>query len=261
MINELKQNGLSEKEARVYLAALELGKGTVQDIAKKAGVNRTTVYVMITVLEKRGLMKQVKIGKRSFFVAENPDAIISMLHKEKNGIEDREREMRKILPELKTLFNVAPGRPKIRFYEGTEVYKKIAEDIFEADTREILEIYNADLIRDVISDDEAKEFYKKRLARGIFYRALYTRKEGPFRTPPEKAEERFLSKEEFPVSGNIFIYGNRVGMASLKGSIIGVIIESDEISETLKSLFELGWESGKKRKNGKEDPDDDLLIE
>ncbi|MBI2637854.1 MAG: hypothetical protein HYW88_03050 [Candidatus Sungbacteria bacterium] len=259
MINELKKNGLSDKEAKVYLAALELGKGTVQDIAKKAGVNRTTVYVMIVLLEKRGLLKQVKIGKRSFFVAENPDAIISMLHKEKNEIEDREREMRKILPELKTLYNVAPDRPKIRFYEGEEVYKKIAEDIFESAAREILEIYNADLIRGVISEEESKEFYKKRLARGVYYRALYTRREGPFKTPLEKAEERFLQKGEFPISGDIFIYGNRVGMASLKGNIIGVIIESEEISETLRSLFELGW--GQNKKTGAYDAGDDLLDE
>lgn len=40
--NKLKELGLADKEARVYLASLELGSDTVQNIAKKSGVNRAT---------------------------------------------------------------------------------------------------------------------------------------------------------------------------------------------------------------------------
>ena len=44
---------LSEKEAAVYLAALQLGWVPVQDIAKLSKVNRATTYVMIESLKKR----------------------------------------------------------------------------------------------------------------------------------------------------------------------------------------------------------------
>src|SRR3989338_386223 len=113
MINELKKIGLSDKEAKVYLAGLELGKASVQDIAKKAGVNRTTVYVMVGSLENRGLMKTMKVGKRTFFVSENPDTFLDVLKKSKKEIEEKEMEIKEILPELKSLYNVAPGKPKI----------------------------------------------------------------------------------------------------------------------------------------------------
>lgn len=36
----LEKFGLSEKEAKIYLATLELGQATVQQIAKKAGLVR-----------------------------------------------------------------------------------------------------------------------------------------------------------------------------------------------------------------------------
>lgn len=36
---ELISFGLSEKEAKVYLAALELGAETAQNLSKKAGIN------------------------------------------------------------------------------------------------------------------------------------------------------------------------------------------------------------------------------
>jgi|SRR3990172_7469228 len=243
MLNELKNIGLSEKEAKIYLGALELGKASIQDIAKKSGVNRTTTYVIIVALEKQGLVKTLRVGKRNYFAAESPDSILEIVRREKREAEAKESELKKIIPELKTLFNIAPGRPKIRFYEGPEVYKKITSDILESDATEILEIYNADLITGVFSKDEIKEYSKKRVEKGIHWRTIYTRREGPFRNPLDLAEERFLAQSPFSISGDIMIYGNRVGITSLKGTIIGVIIESEEISETMRTLFNIAWQN------------------
>ena len=41
---QLKSLGFSEKEARVYLALLELGPSTTTEIARKSKINRTTGY-------------------------------------------------------------------------------------------------------------------------------------------------------------------------------------------------------------------------
>ena len=51
---ELQDLGLSEKEAKVYLTALEMGAETAQNIAKKANVNRATTYVQIDSLKAKG---------------------------------------------------------------------------------------------------------------------------------------------------------------------------------------------------------------
>ena len=61
---ELEHLGLSDKEARVYLAALEMGPSPVQDISHKAHVNRATTYVMIESLAARGLMSTFQKGKK-----------------------------------------------------------------------------------------------------------------------------------------------------------------------------------------------------
>ena len=42
--NELQQLGLSEKEAKVYLASLELGSTSVLEISKKAGLKRLYLH-------------------------------------------------------------------------------------------------------------------------------------------------------------------------------------------------------------------------
>ncbi len=55
-LDELKNAGLSENEAKVYLAALELGETSVYRLAKKSLVKRTTTYLAVETLKEKGLM-------------------------------------------------------------------------------------------------------------------------------------------------------------------------------------------------------------
>ncbi len=51
----LQAAGLTDKEARIYLAALELGQAPVLRIAQKAGIKRPTAYVTLGELQAKGL--------------------------------------------------------------------------------------------------------------------------------------------------------------------------------------------------------------
>ncbi|MEY4744239.1 MAG: hypothetical protein RL272_184, partial [Candidatus Parcubacteria bacterium] len=68
LAKELQKIGLSENEAKVYLAGLELGPSTAQMMAAKATVSRPTTYIMIESLIKRGLMSSFQKGKKRYFV-------------------------------------------------------------------------------------------------------------------------------------------------------------------------------------------------
>jgi sugar-specific transcriptional regulator TrmB len=49
----LKQLNFSSKEIDVYLAALRLGKGSITELAKKAGIKRPTVRKKFSQLKNR----------------------------------------------------------------------------------------------------------------------------------------------------------------------------------------------------------------
>ena len=68
VIKILKNLGLDEKEIKVYLACLQLGSATVQDLSVKSGVKRTNIYNFIDDMKQRGLLSETKIGKRILFV-------------------------------------------------------------------------------------------------------------------------------------------------------------------------------------------------
>ncbi len=241
---ELQKLGLSEKEAKVYLASLELGPSVVQVLARKAGVNRATTYVMIESLIKRGLMSSFEKGKKRFFTAESPFQLLSLLKKQEAEIKEKQKGIEEILPELKALFASAEEKPRVRFFEGKEGIKAIREDFLRTKDRKIETIYSADFIREVFTDEERRDFVEKRMKKGIKVRSIYTFKKG---TLTDKTATRSkIPIEKFPLFCDIIMYDNNVAITSLKGKLFGIIIESKEFADTMRSIFELAWEAAEK---------------
>ena len=59
MLKELQDMGLSEKEAKIYLASLEIGRATADQLAKQAKIVRSTTYVQLESLMKKGAGEHV----------------------------------------------------------------------------------------------------------------------------------------------------------------------------------------------------------
>ena len=55
----LTQVGFSENEAKLYVSLLNLGEGTVNEIARVAKVRRTTAYSVLREMVKKGLIVEV----------------------------------------------------------------------------------------------------------------------------------------------------------------------------------------------------------
>ena len=142
MINlELRKLGLKEKEVNVYLAALELGFSSVQNIARKAGISRPTAYDIIKELISKGLMKEVKRqgttqGERTFFAAESPDNLLGLLRVQKREIEEKEREFVRIISALRAKYNIA-GQSEIRGFKGKNEIKVLLDDFSQSQTANI----------------------------------------------------------------------------------------------------------------------------
>src|SRR3989338_9872725 len=119
--------GFSEKEVSVYLALLEMGRGTVSQIARKAEIHRTTGYDILDDLVAKGLVSIYGKEPKQEYSAESPENLskfISEEIKEKNKILEKTEE---IIPELKSVHNIK-DRPRVLFYEGRGGLEKVYED-------------------------------------------------------------------------------------------------------------------------------------
>lgn len=121
LLEILKNIGLDETEATVYLSSLSLGPTTVLKIARATNIKRTTIYGTIESLQSKGLMRIELKGLKQLYVAENPEKLEVML-------ESRQREFQASLPEFMALHKMEGGESVIKFYTGIKAMQQIYMD-------------------------------------------------------------------------------------------------------------------------------------
>lgn len=97
-LTKLEQLGLTKKQAKIYLACLELGSGTAQQIAEKARLPKSTVYDIMNSLISNGLVHTYRKGKKKYFSAADPELLQDKLKRQKQALDE-------IFPELQVLFS------------------------------------------------------------------------------------------------------------------------------------------------------------
>lgn len=234
---QLKSAGLTENEAKVYLAALELGETSVYRLAKKSGVKRTTTYLAVESLKEKGLMSGYSRNNVMLCYAENPRKLEEIL-------EEKKRNIHRIMPELLAFTNLIDKKPKIRFWEGDEAYKEVFKDVLKYPDAEMLGTFNENFFN--YGDYFVDHFIPERKRKKIWARFLFH--DNPrLRKLKHREHELFLksklvSSDHFKIEIEMVIYGqDKIGFVSYNEDM-AVIIESQKIHNTLKSFFEVIWE-------------------
>ena len=242
----LEYIGFSEKEVQVYLALLSLGKGTVTEISRKASINRPTAYHILASLSAKELVKVSGKEPKQEYVAESPDQIEKLLVKKIEEDQKFINEARKIIPELKSIHNVV-DRPKVFFYEGEEGLEKVYEDTLTS--HEPIRAYATVDDMHTGLKNYFPEYYKRRAKAGISIRSITPKTEiGIERKKHDKEESREMAlvpADKYYFSPEINIYDNKVMIASWREKL-GIIIESAEIADAMKKIYELAWAEAKR---------------
>jgi len=240
--NEIKKLGLSDKEAKIYLALLELGQVSPSEVASYSGANRATTYVILEELKKKGLATSLEKDKKIHFIAEPPERLSNLFEIEEKRLKENFAGLKKILPDLEKLYESRGERPKVRFFEGKEGVAAIREDILKTKTNYFYEFLPLDEIHRFFPPKPEIRHEKmiKKLSR-ILRKTIYTTKKG--RIFPEKSGKKdfnkFLPNEKFATE--IVIYDKKAALVAYKARPIGIIIEDETISNTIKTIFEIIW--------------------
>ncbi len=231
----LEKLGLNNKEALVYEALLELGSGGGQQIAVKAGLPKSTTYDILKTLSKNGLVNIYLKGKKRYFSAQDPNIL-------KDKIEKQTELINKFLPDIQAVYNTRLVKPKVRFYEGKQGVDIVIKEILK-EARELWAIGSAEEIFTKLND-YFPEFAKKRAHKKIPLKVLL--KES------EKAEERKrlgqqelrqvkIIKTQIEFKSLIWLWQNKLAMITLGDDLMVVVIESKEIVNTWRVMFEGIW--------------------
>lgn len=114
----LETLGFNRKEVDVYLAVLQSGKVSASDIARKTGINRTTVYSVSKELMKKGVIREDLGKKTRYLVALPPSELTSLTEKEERRLLEKKRMIENAIVQLEPLTKGAAfAIPKITFIE------------------------------------------------------------------------------------------------------------------------------------------------
>ena len=119
----LRKSGFSEKEAEVYLSLLKLGSSIVSDIAKKAGINRSTTYVILDALAKRGLVSITERRGVKVYNSISPEQLVQYLENNAKQFSELASVAKELIPKLKVETPKKESVPKIQIFEGEESMK------------------------------------------------------------------------------------------------------------------------------------------
>lgn len=238
---DLKQLGLREKEAELYLALLEAGEANIQDLVEKAGIKRTSVYHLLEYLKEKGFVGVTTKKKRKLYFAQDP-------RKLESDLDERRSIVRRVVPELLSMANFIQKKPIIRYFEGMEGIKEIYKEYLSHHEQEILSWWpEEESYTKTIGDNFFFEYYMpERLKHRIFKRVIAPNTK--YFVDLERDDTKQLRKtklidlpegEHRPIEVSIF-GGGKIALLSFNEKF-GLILESKDVYDNFKSLFESQW--------------------
>ena len=237
--------GLTDKEARVYLSLIELGTSLVSQIATKSSINRVTTYDILKRLKIKGLISSTTKNRLKYFTATDPEIIAAKF-------EQRAKNLTDAVPNLQRLRGET-AHPRIQYFEGLEGIKTIYADTLTSKT-EILNFSNSEEIRKHWPTYN-KDYVEKREKKNIHLKGIIPNDEEGKKVKAEDKlyhrEMRLIPKEKYPFTNEINIYNDKVAIISFTDELIGMIIQSKEIANTQRAIFQMTWDfAGNEPLNG-----------
>jgi len=249
IINYLKQLDLSSIEIDLYTTLLETGPIKVRELANKINIKRTTTYLYIDELIKKGLVIKLVKSSERLICANKPNVSIQKLVDNKleiaNKIQTSFPDILKIINESLPQKNIS-GITDVRYHYGKNSIENIFIDQLRA--KEIRAITNISEFIDFFPD--TFHIVDKAIQKDKTINFFEILDDSPntnlaIKESVENTNNRYQYKY-FPDGMNfsssfITIYDGKVSIVNTRDNINGVILQSNSLYNNFRLLFDLIW--------------------
>lgn len=238
LLKILESIGLSDAEARLYLAGLQLGSAPASEYAKTTAINRITAYNMLEHMVNKGRFTLVKKMRGKWYAPAAPESLATEARKNADALQ-------RSLPELRSLHSPMERKPHVRFFEGWYGVRHIYDDTLTA-SGEILNFANSAVVRKFWPAYD-EEYVAERVKREVHLRGIAPDDVAGKRVHGEDRKKlreiRLVPAKDFDFTNEINVYDHKVAICSFASQpqMFGVIIESREVAETQRQIFEMAW--------------------
>ncbi len=235
----LQELGYPENQVKLYLACLRMGEATTSEITDQLDMPRTSVVELLEDMHQRGLINYYIRKDRKYWLAENPDKLLTSLR-------EKETELTAILPVLRSLVPSGDiARPHVQTYVGVEEIKNIYDDVIDT-KHHILAVVCWDDVEELFGKEFITGFIERRFAHFLKMRLIAPKTELSLelqgRDALELRQTRFVPGHVALHRVSYFIYGDKVAIISLNAKLTtGVIIQNADVALAQTVFFESLW--------------------
>ena len=244
---ELVELGLTQGEAKVYLALSELGSSTVGPVVKKSSVAYSHIYEILNRLLEKGLAGFVIKNKTKYFQAVSPENLLDYLERKEEEVNRQKRIFTKLLPKLKVGFGkpeeeaqifigmkglkaayikllaeASTGGEYLFFYIHRKEYAEVSDRFYMGNMNFFRKLFR---MHDVVVRGIANEEYRR--SKAVF----------------STTKTRYVT---FPIPSTFEIFQDKILIVSWGAKPVAFLIRSKEVADTMKEYFESVWRIAKK---------------
>jgi len=227
----LKNLGLENKEAQIYLTLLKKGELTALQISRTTGLERTSIYDILAKLGEKGITATIQKNNTKTFKAIEPKELLLLFQEKYTSLE-------KILPKLNKLQQTKTENTTCEFFTGKESLKTVLRNLIESkqnyfaiglkqEYEDLLGYFiNQGILK--VNENKAKE--------------TVLVEEGTKFTKTKNGKYKFISKELSSNTTSI-IYENTVIFLLWTQPYFAIRIKNKDLAKAQKNYFDLLWKT------------------
>ncbi len=242
----LRKAGLTESQAKGYLALIENGALSPAELAEKTGETRTNGYMICEKLVSLGLATK-KEGNKALYTPNNPSALETLAERRRKILMRNEQEVKQNISPLVDMFYKFREEPGARTLQGIEGIKEVYLDTLRTSTDIHLVRSRADTPS--LGEDFFVDYRHKRAAQGINTYSLTPYSPEGISHVKEGFDQKFLyhrtfmPKNAYTAPVEVDIYGHKVAFIAFGDTQMATIIDSPLIAEAMRQLHVMLQES------------------
>ncbi|MFH1326912.1 MAG: helix-turn-helix domain-containing protein [archaeon] len=236
--DHLRELGLTDNEARIYLLLLKNGSMNPAEISQKLGLHRGYTYDALERMQEKEVVNSILQKNKKYFQANNPENLLELL---KLKLEN----FQKIVPNLKDIMDIGKEDTKVELHKGKRVYRTLLKDIIstikkndeilligideEILSKEVEPIYLEQYLNTIKTKNINEKIIIKKGKKKLGFKSLKYK----------QIEEKYL--------GNTYqiIYSNKVATFILGNPYYLIVIENKDVANTYRKQFDLMWKVAK----------------
>ena len=241
--NELVQVGLTQNEAKAYLALLRLGKSTSGKIIEEAGIASGKIYETLQKLIEKGLIEAVVENGVKQFHAGNPKSLLLYMKEREEQISVQAKQLAQIIPSLEEMKRWEELPEGVFLVKGMRGIKPMVYDVL-TQTEEEIKIMGVRSVKQKMFNTFWLHWHTQRMALGKKARVLFS----------DRGEywQKFMSMKYTQVRSlstvspsAMMILGEHVFIFSYEEEFTCIHILSGQVAKSFDAFFESLWMVGK----------------